>query len=142
MYYAVKDNHQNEYFRYEQMIENAFDHYKGKLQNQSRVEQQNSNNRILIAQINLISHSLELQKKNLLTNLPGLLTNTGSINSNVFANIGTLRSVLHIYSKDLDRGIVMLENEYEYYLKDHDILKEETELVNEIIDLIRIRNKT
>ena len=137
----MNNNHQNEYLRYEQMIENAFEHYKRKLQNQNRSEQQNSNNRIVIAQINLIIHSLELQKRNLLANLTRFFENSNNINSIVFANIVTLRSVLNIYSKDLDRGIVMLENEYEYYLKDHDILKEETELVNEMIDLIRIRNK-
>lgn len=141
MYYAVNNNHQNEYLRYEQMIENAFEHYKNKLQNQNRSEQQNNNNRIVIAQINLIIHSLELQKRNLLSNLTRFFENSSNANSIVFANIVTLRSVLSIYSKDLDRGIVMLENEYEYYLKDHDILKEETELVNEMIDLIRIRNK-
>jgi hypothetical protein len=137
----LNNNHQNEYLRYEQMIENAFEHYKNKLQNQNRSEQQNNNNRIVIAQINLIIHSLELQKRNLLANLTRFFENSSNINSIVFANIVTLRSVLNIYSKDLDRGIVMLENEYEYYLKDHDILKEETELVNEMIDLIRIRNK-
>ena len=141
MYYTVNNNHQNEYLRYEQMIENAFEHYKNKLQNQNRSEQQNNNNRIVIAQINLIIHSLELQKRNLLANMSRFFENSSNINSIVFANIVTLRSVLSIYSKDLDRGIVMLENEYEYYLKDHDILKEETELVNEVIDLIRIRNK-
>ncbi len=141
MYYTVNNNHQNEYLRYEQMIENAFEHYKNKLQNQNRSEQQNNNNRIVIAQINLIIHSLELQKRNLLSNLTRFFENSSNANSIVFANIVTLRSVLSIYSKDLDRGIVMLENEYEYYLKDHDILKEETELVNEMIDLIRIRNK-
>lgn len=141
MYYTVNNDHQNEYLRYEQMIENAFEHYKNKLQNQNRSEQQNNNNRIVIAQINLIIHSLELQKRNLLSNLTRFFENSSNANSIVFANIVTLRSVLSIYSKDLDRGIVMLENEYEYYLKDHDILKEETELVNEMIDLIRIRNK-
>jgi hypothetical protein len=141
LYYTVNNNHQNEYLRYEQMIENAFEHYKNKLQNQNRSEQQNNNNRIVIAQINLIIHSLELQKRNLLSNLTRFFENSSNANSIVFANIVTLRSVLSIYSKDLDRGIVMLENEYEYYLKDHDILKEETELVNEMIDLIRIRNK-
>lgn len=141
MYYTVNNNHQNEYLRYEQMIENAFEHYKNKLQNQNRSEQQNNNNRIVIAQINLIIHSLELQKRNLLSNLTRFFENSSNANSIVFANIVTLRSVLSIYSKDLDRGIVMLENEYEYYLKDHDILKVETELVNEMIDLIRIRNK-
>jgi hypothetical protein len=141
LYYTVNNNHQNEYLRYEQMIENAFEHYKNKLQNQNRSEKQNNNNRIVIAQINLIIHSLELQKRNLLSNLTRFFENSSNANSIVFANIVTLRSVLSIYSKDLDRGIVMLENEYEYYLKDHDILKEETELVNEMIDLIRIRNK-
>lgn len=59
----MNDSHRSELFRYEQMIENAFEHYKLKLQNQTRLEQQNNNNRVVIAQINLILHSLELQKK-------------------------------------------------------------------------------
>ncbi|NOJ31535.1 MAG: hypothetical protein DA329_05285 [Candidatus Nitrosocosmicus sp.] len=123
------------------MIENAFEHYKRKLQNQTRLEQQNNNNRVVIAQINLILHSLELQKKNILTNLISLFENSDNMKSMVLVNISLLRSVLNIYSKDLDRGIVLLENEYEYYLRDHDILKVETELVNKMIELIRIRNK-
>ena len=141
MYNRVKDNHQNKYFRYEEMIENAFEHYKRRLQNQTKLEQQDSNNHIVTAQINLIIHSLELQKKNLLTNLIVFLENSDNAHSIVFTNSSILRSVLNIYSKDLDRGIVMLENEYEYYLKDHDILKEEIELVNHMINLIRMRNK-
>ena len=141
MYNKVKDNHRNKYFRYERLIENAFEHYKGRLHIQTKIEQQQSNNPVVIAQINLIINSLELQKKNILTNLIGLLENSDDTRSIVFANISILRSILNIYSKDLDRGIVMLENEYEYYLKEHDILKEEIELVNEMINLIRIRNK-
>ncbi len=137
----MNDSHRSELFRYEQMIENAFEHYKRKLQNQTRLEQQNNNNRVVIAQINLILHSLELQKKNILTNLISLFENSDNMKSMVLINISLLRSVLNIYSKDLDRGIVLLENEYEYYLRDHDILKVETELVNKMIELIRIRNK-
>jgi hypothetical protein len=137
----VNDSHRSELFRYEQMIENAFEHYKRKLQNQTRLEQQNNNNRVVIAQINLILHSLELQKKNILTNLISLFEKSDNMKSMVLVNISLLRSVLNIYSKDLDRGIVLLENEYEYYLRDHDILKVETELVNKMIELIRIRNK-
>lgn len=137
----MNDSHRSELFRYEQMIENAFEHYKLKLQNQTRLEQQNNNNRVVIAQINLILHSLELQKKNILTNLISLFENSDNMKSMVLVNISLLRSVLNIYSKDLDRGIVLLENEYEYYLRDHDILKVETELVNKMIELIRIRNK-
>ncbi|MGD9673704.1 MAG: hypothetical protein AB7U98_09525 [Candidatus Nitrosocosmicus sp.] len=137
----MNDSHRSELFRYEQMIENAFEHYKRKLQNQTRLEQQNNNNRVVIAQINLILHSLELQKKNILTNLISLFENSDNMKSMVLVNISLLRSVLNIYSKDLDRGIVLLENEYEYYLRDHDILKVETELVNKMIELIRIRNK-
>ncbi len=137
----MNDSHRSELFRYEQMIENAFEHYKRKLQNQTRLEQQNNNNRVVIAQINLILHSLELQKKNILTNLISLFENSYNMKSMVLVNISLLRSVLNIYSKDLDRGIVLLENEYEYYLRDHDILKVETELVNKMIELIRIRNK-
>ena len=141
MYNKVKDNHPNKYLRYERMIENAFEHYKGRLHSQSKIEQQESNNPIVIAQINLIIHSLELQKKNILTNLIGFFDNSDDARLTVSANISILRSVLNKYSKDLDRGIIMLENEYEYYLKEHDILKEEIELVNEMINLIRIRNK-
>lgn len=137
----MNDSHRSELFRYEQMIENAFEHYKRKLQNQTKLEQQSNNNRVVVAQINLILHSLELQKKNLLTNLISLFENSDNMKSMVLVNISLLRSVLNIYSKDLDRGIVMLENEYEYYLRDHDILKVETELVNKMIELIRIRNK-
>ena len=137
----MNDSHRSELFRYEQMIENAFEHYKRKLQNQTRLEQQNNNNRVVIAQINLILHSLELQKKNILTNLISLFENSDNMKSMVLVNISLLRSVLNIFSKDLDRGIVLLENEYEYYLRDHDILKVETELVNKMIELIRIRNK-
>lgn len=137
----MNDSHRSELFRYEQMIENAFEHYKRKLQNQTRLEQQNNNNRVVIAQINLILHSLELQKKNILTNLISLFENSDNMKSMALVNISLLRSVLNIYSKDLDRGIVLLENEYEYYLRDHDILKVETELVNKMIELIRIRNK-
>ncbi len=137
----MKDSHRGEFFQYEQVIENAFDHYKRKLQKQGKLEQQNTNNNMVISQINLILNSLELQKKNVLTNLIAFFENSDYIKSRVFINFSFLRSVLNIYSKDLDRGIVMLENEYEYYLKDHDILKEETELVNKMIEQINIRNK-
>ena len=137
----MKDSPRSEFFQYERMIENAFEYYKRKLQIQVRLEHQNSNNHMVIAQINLILHSLELQKKNLLRNLIGFIENSDNIKPMVLGNISLLRSVLNIYSKDLDRGIVLLENEYEYYLKDHDILKEETELVNKMIELIRIRHK-
>ena len=119
------------------MVENAFDFYKNKLHSQIRVEQQNNNNPVVIAQANLILHSLDTNKKNVLNNI-GILFDKSETNPNrQYLNTALLRSVLNIYGKDLDRGIVLLENEYEYYLKEHDILKEEAELVYGLVEIVK-----
>ncbi len=137
----MKDVYSNEYVRYAQLIENAFEYYKRKLQNQIKVENQNSNSQIVVAQFNLVIHLLDQQKKNLLLNLNSFFDRSNEKNILITADSSILRSVLNQYAKDLDRGIVLLENEFEYYLKDHDILKVEIELVNEMLEIIRIRNK-
>ncbi|MDQ2685045.1 MAG: hypothetical protein M3Y25_04270 [Thermoproteota archaeon] len=137
----MKDTYNNDFARYAQLIENAFDYYKGKLQNQIRLEQHNSNSQIIVAQINLIIHSLEQQKKNFLSNLNIIFDKSNEKNPLITSNTSLLLSALYQYSRHLDRGIVLLENEFEYYLKDHDILKVEAELVNEILEIIRIKNK-
>jgi hypothetical protein len=119
------------------MVENAFNFYKNKLHSQIKLEQQNNDNPVVIAQTHLILHSLDINKKNILNNI-GLLFDKSENHGNLqHLNTALLRSVLNIYGKDLDRGIVLLENEYEYYLKEHDILKEEAELVYELVEIIK-----
>jgi hypothetical protein len=119
------------------MVENAFNFYKNKLHSQIKLEQQNNDNPVVIAQTHLILHSLDINKKNILNNI-GLLFDKSENHGNLqYLNTALLRSVLNIYGKDLDRGIVLLENEYEYYLKEHDILKEEAELVYELVEIIK-----
>ena len=119
------------------MVENAFNFYKNKLHNQIKLEQQNNDNPVVIAQTNLVLHSLDMNKKNILNNI-GILFDKSENHGNLqYLNTALLRSVLNIYGKDLDRGIVLLENEYEYYLKEHDILKEEAELVYELVEIIK-----
>jgi hypothetical protein len=119
------------------MVENAFDFYKSKLHCQIKLEQQNNNNQVMIAQTNLILQSLDMNKKNVLNNI-GILFDKSENHGNLpYLNTALLRSVLNIYGKDLDRGIVLLENEYEYYLKEHDILKEEAELVYELVEIVK-----
>ena len=119
------------------MVENAFDFYRTKLHSQIKLEQQNNNNAVVIAQTNLILHSLDINEKTILNNIGILFDQSKNKGNPHYLNIALLRSVLNIYGKDLDRGIVLLENEYEYYLKEHDILKEEAELVYEIIEIIK-----
>jgi hypothetical protein len=119
------------------MVENAFNFYKNKLHSQIKLEQQNNDNPVVIAQTHLILHSLDINKKNILNNI-GILFDKSENHGNLqYLNTALLRSVLNIYGKDLDRGIVLLENEYEYYLKEHDILKEEAELVYELVEIIK-----
>jgi hypothetical protein len=119
------------------MVENAFNFYKNKLHNQIKLERQNNDNPVVIAQTHLILHSLDMNKKNILNNI-GILFDKSENHGNLqYLNTALLRSVLNIYGKDLDRGIVLLENEYEYYLKEHDILKEEAELVYELVEIIK-----
>jgi hypothetical protein len=119
------------------MVENAFNFYKNKLHSQIKLEQQNNDNPVVIAQTHLILHSLDMNKKNILNNI-GILFDKSENHGNLqYLNTALLRSVLNIYGKDLDRGIVLLENEYEYYLKEHDILKEEAELVYELVEIIK-----
>ena len=127
----------NGFLRYSRMVENAFDFYKNKLHNQIKLEHHNNNNSIIIAQTNLILHSLDMNKKNVLNNMGILFNKSENHENRQYLNTSFLRSVLNIYGKDLDRGIVLLENEYEYYLKEHDILKEEAELVYEIVEIIK-----
>lgn len=133
----INEDYLNGFLRYSRMIENAFDFYKNKLYSQIKLEQQNNNNPLVIAQANLILHSLESNKKNVLNNIGILFEDSGTHVNRQYLNTALLRSVLNIYGKDLDRGIVLLENEYEYYLKEHDILKEEAELVYEVVDIIK-----
>ncbi len=80
---------------------------------------------------------MDINEKNILNNIGILFDRSKNIGYLQYLNIALLRSVLNIYGKDLDRGIVLLENEYEYYLKEHDILKEEAELVYEIVEIIK-----
>ena len=137
MIFMINEDYLNGFLRYSRMVENAFDFYRNKLHSQIKLEQQNNNNAVVIAQTNLILHSLDINEKNILNNIGILFDQSKSNGIPHYLNIALLRSVLNIYGKDLDRGIVLLENEYEYYLKEHDILKEEAELVNEIVEIIK-----
>jgi hypothetical protein len=137
MIFMINEDYLNGFLRYSRMVENAFDFYRNKLHSQIKLEQQNNNNAVVIAQTNLILHSLDINEKNILNNIGILFDQSKSNRIPHYLNIALLRSVLNIYGKDLDRGIVLLENEYEYYLKEHDILKEEAELVYEIVEIIK-----
>ncbi|MDN5868254.1 MAG: hypothetical protein L0H55_12780 [Candidatus Nitrosocosmicus sp.] len=134
---VINGDYLNGFLRYSGVIENAFNFYKNKLHSQIKLEQQNNNNSVVIAQTNLILHSLDMSRKNLLNNISVLFEKSENHGNRQYLNAALLRSVLNIYGKDLDRGIVLLENEYEYYLKEHDILKEEAELVNELVEIIK-----
>lgn len=134
---VINEDYLNGFLRYSRVTENAFDFYKNKLLSQIKLEQQNNNNSVVIAQTNLILHSLDMNRKNVLNNIGILFEKSENLGNHPYLNTALLRSVLNIYGKDLDRGIVLLENEYEYYLKEHDILKEEAELVNELVEFIK-----
>ncbi len=133
----IDEDYLNGFIRYSRMVENAFDYYKNRLRSLIKLEQQNNNNPIVIAQTNLILNSLDLNKKTILDNIGILFDKSENYGKSQYLNTVFLRSVLNIYGKDLDRGIVLLENEYEYYLKEHDILKEEVELVYELVEIIK-----
>ena len=133
----INEDNLNGFLRYYRMVENAFDFYKNRLHGQIKLEQQNNNNPVVIAQTNLILHSLDMNKKNVLNNIGILFDKSENHGNRQYLNTAFLRSVLNIYGKDLDRGIVLLENEYEYYLKEHDILKEEAELVYELVEIVK-----
>ena len=133
----INEDYLNGFIRYSRVVENAFDFYKNKLYSQIKVEQQNNNNTVVIAQTNLILHSLDTNKKNILNHIGILFDKPASVGDHHYLNTALLRSVLNIYGRDLDRGIVLLENEYEYYLKEHDILEEEEELVYEIVEFVK-----
>jgi hypothetical protein len=134
---VINEDYLNGFLRYSRVTENAFDFYKNKLLSQIKLEQQNNNNSVVIAQTNLILHSLDMNRKNVLNNIGILFEKSDNHGNRQYLNTALLRSVLNIYGKDLDRGIVLLENEYEYYLKEHDILKEEAEIVNELVEFIK-----
>jgi hypothetical protein len=134
---VINEDYLNGFLRYSRVTENAFDFYKNKLLSQIKLEQQNNNNSVVIAQTNLILHSLDVNRKNVLNNIGILFEKSENHGNRQYLNTALLRSVLNIYGKDLDRGIVLLENEYEYYLKEHDILKEEAEIVNELVEFIK-----
>ena len=134
---VINEDYLNGFLRYSRVTENAFDFYKNKLLSQIKLEQQNNNNSVVIAQTNLILHSLDINRKNVLNNIAILFEKSDNHGNRQYLNTALLRSVLNIYGKDLDRGIVLLENEYEYYLKEHDILKEEAEIVNELVEFIK-----
>jgi hypothetical protein len=134
---VINEDYLNGFLRYSRVTENAFDFYKNKLLSQIKLEQQNNNNSVVIAQTNLILHSLDMNRKNVLNNIGILFEKSDNLGNRQYLNTALLRSVLNIYGKDLDRGIVLLENEYEYYLKEHDILKEEAEIVNELVEFIK-----
>jgi hypothetical protein len=133
----INEDYLNGFIRYSRVVENAFDFYKNKLYSQIKAEQQNNNNTVVIAQANLILHSLDINKKNILNHIGILFDKPTDHGDHHYLNTALLRSVLNIYGRDLDRGIVLLENEYEYYLKEHDILKEEAELVYEIVEFVK-----
>ena len=65
----INEDYLNGFLRYSRMVENAFDFYKNKLHSQIKLEQQNNNNPVVIAQTNLILHSLDMNKKNVLNNI-------------------------------------------------------------------------
>jgi hypothetical protein len=134
---VINEDYLNGFLRYSRVTENAFDFYKNKLLSQIKLEQQNNNNSVVIAQTNLILHSLDMNRKNVLNNIGILFEKSENHGNRQYLNTALLKSVLNIYGKDLDRGIVLLENEYEYYLKEHDILKEEAEIVNELVEFIK-----
>jgi hypothetical protein len=134
---VTNEDYLNGFLRYARMVENAFDFYKNKLHSQIKIEQLNNNNSVVIAQTNLILHSLDKSKKNIINHIGILFDKSANSANGHYLNIPLLRSVLNIYGKDLDRGIVLLENEFEYYLKEHDILKAEAELVYELVEIIK-----
>ena len=55
----INEDYLNGFLRYSRMVENAFSFYKNKLHTQIKLEIQNNNNPIVIAQTNLIIHSLD-----------------------------------------------------------------------------------
>ena len=125
--------------QFERIVENAFTFYRKKLFEQVKIEQNGSSNQIIVAQINLIIQSLDSAQNNLKLDLPNLYN--PNLKGPSDKNLILFRSILNQYSRDLDRGIVLLENEFEYYLKDHDLLKDEIEMVNRFLDLIKKRNQ-
>ena len=74
MIFMINEDYLNGFLRYSRMVENAFDFYRNKLHSQIKLEQQNNNNAVVIAQTNLILHSLDINEKNILNNI-GILFN-------------------------------------------------------------------
>ncbi len=99
----INEDYLNGFLRYSRMVENAFSFYKNKLHTQIKLEIQNNNNPIVIAQSNLIIHSLDMNKKNVLNNIGTLFDKSENNVVSQYLNTALLRSVLNIYGKDLDR---------------------------------------
>jgi len=93
---VINEDYLNGFLRYSRMVENAFDFYKNRLHGQIKLEQQNKNNPIVIAQTNLILHSLDMNKKNVLNNIGILFDKSENRGNRQYLNTAFLRSVLNI----------------------------------------------
>lgn len=127
----IFENPVNEYMRYTDIIHRAFEFYRIKIRSEIKYEQQNNNNFVLIDFFQRIDKSLNDTKEYYISNIKNIIESTE--NHKKYRNIGIFKSVLFVYSNDLNRCLDILKNNYSLYPLGEGSIKEKSEIVRELL---------
>jgi len=131
------DDAKNNYLRYSDVIHDAFEFYKGKINDEIKNERRNNNNFVLIDFFERVDKSLNKTKEYYLSNIRNLLESTEDPHRH--KNIGVFRSILYVYDKDLDRCMDLLKHNYNMFPAGDASIQEKSYLVKDIITKVTIK---
>ena len=127
-------NSKNVYLKYTDIIHCAFEYYRDTIKKEIKNERENSNNFALIDFFDRIDKSLNRTKDYYIQNIGNIFKPDNDPNKH--PNIGVFRSVLFVYSKDLERCKELLNRHYNLYPVGEGSIKEKYEVVKELLNLI------
>ncbi|HYF98752.1 MAG TPA: hypothetical protein VD815_01540 [Candidatus Saccharimonadales bacterium] len=127
-------NSKNVYLKYTDIIHCAFEYYRDTIKKEIKNERENSNNFALIDFFDRIDKSLNRTKDYYIQNIGNIFKPDNDPNKH--PNIGVFRSVLFVYSKDLERCKELLNRHYNLYPVGEGSIKEKYEVVKELLILI------
>ena len=134
---VVFDTPKNDYLRYTDIIHCSFEYYRERLKREIKKEHENNNNFALVDFFDRLEKTLNKTKDYYIQNIGNIIGS--SENPNKHPNIGILRSVLFVYSKDLDRCNDLLNQQYNLYPVGEGSIKEKSTRAKEILDKIAQR---
>lgn len=124
----------NIYLKYTDIIQCAFEYYRDTIKKEIKNERENSNNFALVDFFDRIDKSLNKTKDYYIQNIGNIFK--PGYDPNKHPNIGVFRSVLFVYGKDLERCKELLNRHYNLYPAGEGSIKEKSEVVKELLNLV------